>query len=141
MLLLPAHKKRELIHTIYGVRMHIYMYTWLATQVHPDRHTQHSHRHRQHQWPPSRFPSLAEQDGGPCVRIYLHTCAKLFPPVSGIRHPVCPVAVPGSQPPQLLAPAHVNLRDHSCTAFAGAQTYTQTHRCMCRAGRDSPGSQ
>ena len=73
--------------------------------------------------------SLAEQDGGPLVRIYrsIHICRSWIPPAAGLRHSVSPVAAPRSQSSQLLAPGHVSPEVHSPTPVAGTDHHTHTH--------------
>lgn len=102
------------------------------------RDTQHLHRIRQHQQPHpvsplclSRMEVHRWEYTCSQVSTHLHTSAVRPPPAAGLRHPICAVTAPGSQPLQLLVPGHVNQGNHSPTLLA--QILTHTHVSMYRA--------
>lgn len=72
---------------------HTDIHSWLhrATQADTEKHP-----HKDSTNSLILLPSLAEQDGCPLVRTYIHMCKVDSP--SSRAQTVCPVTVPGSQP-------------------------------------------
>ena len=110
---------------------HIYIHTYTHTHIYiymvghrSDRYAEHPHEHREH-----RQPHPAPLSGWTGWRssgenIYIHMY--YVGPSSSCVYSVCPVAAPGSQSLQLLAPVHTGPRSRCPTPVAGTDSHTNT---------------
>lgn len=109
----------------------------MCTHIHSHPHGSQTDTRRTHMNADSNdslilLLSLAEQNGGQWVTIYMYicTCTSWVSPTAWFTATDCPAAAPGSRSPQLLALAHKNPQVYSPTpAFSTDHcTCTYTHR-------------
>lgn len=70
---------------------------------------------------------LPQTEGALCVRVCVYIHKRRILPAAGLGHLVCPVAAPGSQSPQLLAPGHTSLLVPQPTPSVLSSAETRKH--------------